>query len=184
MRSWRSCGNPAVIAIAPLTAVLVMTAAVSAVTEAKDDGVTCDERSFAPDNAALRVGQAIGTGRIRIFGGTAAIAPGQALLLGPSRPGYVCALYANGLEAKADWVPQAGVGPAVRPVDPAPPLATWIGTWRQYDNKIVLTRNGDRLSSHRANHMSQLRVPAPTGIAAHHILALELATPVSEALQR
>ena len=35
--------------------------------------------------------------------------------------------------------------------------------------------------SHKANHMSQLRVPAPTGIAA---LALELATPVSEALQR
>jgi hypothetical protein len=37
--------------------------------------------------------------------------------------------------------------------------------------------------SHRANHMSQPRMPAPTGIAARHILALQLATPVSEALQ-
>jgi hypothetical protein len=136
-----------VIAIAPLTAILVMTAALSAVTEAKDDGGTCDERSFAPDNAALRVGQAIGTGRIRIFGGTAAIVPGQALLLGASRPGYVCALFASGVEAPAGWVSQGLVASAVLPVDQAPPLAAWVGTWRQYDNKIVMTRNGDRLTA-------------------------------------
>ena len=147
MRSWRCCVNPAVIAIAPLTAVLVMTAAVSAVTEAKDDGVTCDERSFAPDNAALRVVQAIGTGRIRVLGGTAPIVSGQALLLGASRPGYVCALFASGLEARAGWVPQRRIAPAALLVDPAPPLAAWVGTWRQYDNKIVLTRVGDRLSA-------------------------------------
>jgi hypothetical protein len=79
-----------VIAIAPLTAILVMTAAVSVITEAKDDGVTCDERSFAPDNAALRVRRAIGAGRIRVLGAAAPIVPGQALLLGASRPGYVC----------------------------------------------------------------------------------------------
>jgi periplasmic divalent cation tolerance protein len=36
-------------AIGPPTAILVTTAAVSAVAEAKDDGVACDERSFAPD---------------------------------------------------------------------------------------------------------------------------------------
>jgi len=147
MRSWRYCVSSARIAIAPLTAILMMTAAVSAFAEAKDDGVTCDERSFASDDATLRVGQAIGTGRIRVLGGTVRIVPGQALLLSASRPGYVCALFANGLEARADWVPQAGVGPAVRSVDPAPPLAAWVGTWRQYDNKIVLTRVGDRLTA-------------------------------------
>jgi hypothetical protein len=119
--------------------------AVPAAAEAKDDGVTCDERSFASDDATLRVGQAIGTGRI--LGGTVRIVPGQALLLGPWRPGYVCALFANGLEARAGWVPQGLVASAVRPVDPAPPLAAWVGTWRQYDNKVVLTRNGDRLSA-------------------------------------
>ena len=105
MSSWRCCVSSAVIAIAPLTAILLTTAAVPAVAAgAKDDGGACDERSFAPDNAALRIGQAIGTGRIRIFGGTAAIAPGLALLLGPSRPGYVCALYANRVEARAGWI--------------------------------------------------------------------------------
>jgi hypothetical protein len=148
MRSWRCCVNPAVIAIAPLTAILLTTAALPAVAAgAKDDGGACDERSFAPDNAALRIGQAIGTGRIRIFGRTAAIARGQALLLGASRPGYVCALFASGLEARAGWVPQGLVASAVLPVDPAPPLAAWVGTWRQHDNKVVLTRVGDRLSA-------------------------------------
>jgi hypothetical protein len=136
-----------VIAVAPLTAILMMTAAVSTVAEAKDDGVVCDERSFASDDATLHVGQAISTGRIRVLGGTVRIVPGQALLLSASRTGYVCALFANGLEARADWVPQAGVGPAVRSVDPAPALAAWVGTWRQYDNKIVLTRVGDRLTA-------------------------------------
>ena len=127
MRSWRCCVNPARIAIAPLTAILAATAAVSAVAAAKDDGVACDERSLAPDDATLRIGRAIGTGRIRVFGGTAAIAHGQALLLGASRPGYVCALFANGLEARAGWVPQAGVAPATLSMAPAPRLPPGSG---------------------------------------------------------
>jgi hypothetical protein len=147
MRSWRYCVNPALIAIAPLTAILLTTTAVFAVAAATDDDVACDERSFAPDDATLRIGQAIGTGRIRVLGGTAAITRGQALLLGASRPGYVCALFASGLEARAGWIPRGRVAPAVLSVDPAPPLAAWVGTWRQYDNKIILTRDGDRLSA-------------------------------------
>src|SRR5215470_13033049 len=71
-----------------------------------------DERSFAPNDATLRVGRATGIGRIRFLGGTAPILPGQALLLGASRPGYVCALFASGLEARAAWVPQRRIAPA------------------------------------------------------------------------
>ena len=44
------------IAIAPLTAILLTTTAVSAVAAATDDGVVCDERSFAPGEATLRIG--------------------------------------------------------------------------------------------------------------------------------
>jgi hypothetical protein len=133
--------------VAPLAAILVMIAAVPAIAaEAKNGGGACDERSFAPDDATLRVGRATGMGRIRVLGGTP-IVPGQALLLGASRPGYVCALFASGLEARAGWIPQRRIAPAAPSVDPAPPLAAWIGTWRQYDNKIVLTRVGDRLSA-------------------------------------
>jgi hypothetical protein len=56
-------------------------------------------------------------------------------------------LFADGLEARAGWIPQGRVAPAVLPVDPAPPLAAWVGIWRQRDDKIVLTRVGDRLTA-------------------------------------
>jgi hypothetical protein len=98
-------------------------------------------------NTAHRAGHRHGA-RIRVLGGTASIARGQALLLSASsRPGYVCALFANGLEARAGWVPRGRVAPALPSVDPVPPIDAWVGTWRQYDNKIVLTRDGDRLSA-------------------------------------
>jgi hypothetical protein len=126
----------------------MMTAAVSAIAAAATGvGVACDERFFALDDATLRGGRAVGAVRIRVLGGTAPIVPGQALLLGASRPGYVCALFPNGLEARAGWIPQDRVAPAPQSVDPAPPLAAWVGTWRQHDNKIVLTRVGDRLTA-------------------------------------
>ena len=135
--------------VAPLAAILVMTAAVPAISAGAtdNDGVACDERSFTPDDATLHIGRAIGSGRIRVLGGTAPTLAGQALLLGASRRGYACALFANGLEARAGWVPQGRIAPATLSMDPAPPLAAWVGTWRQYDNKIVLTRLGDRLSA-------------------------------------
>jgi hypothetical protein len=49
------------------------------------------------------------------------------------------------------------------------------------DRRHAIGRLVGHGGSHRANHMSQPRMPAPTGIA-RHILALQLTTPVSEAL--
>jgi hypothetical protein len=88
--------------IALLVAILLMTGAAPAIAAgAKGGGMACDERSFTPDDATLRVGRAVGTGRIQVLGGTGPIGLGQALLLGASRPRHVCALFANGLEARA-----------------------------------------------------------------------------------
>jgi hypothetical protein len=102
-----------------LGATLLVTVAVPAIAaSAKGGGGACDERSFVPDDATLRAGRAVGTGRIRVFSGTVPITPGQALLLGASRPGYVCALLADGPEARAGWVPQGRILPATLPVDP------------------------------------------------------------------
>src|SRR5215472_10953076 len=54
--------------VAPLAAILMMTAAVSAIAAgATDVGVACDERSFAADDATLRGGRAVGAGRIRVL---------------------------------------------------------------------------------------------------------------------
>jgi len=63
--------------VAPLAAILMMTAVSAIVAGATDVGVACDERSFAPDDATLRGGRAVGAGRIRVLGGTAPIVPGQ-----------------------------------------------------------------------------------------------------------
>jgi hypothetical protein len=43
------------------------------------------------------------------------------------------------------WLPQPRV--AARPIDAAPPLTDWIGTWRLYDNRIVLKRDGDGIGA-------------------------------------
>jgi hypothetical protein len=164
MRSWRCCVNLSVTATAWFTAILVMTGAVSAVAGAKDDVRACDERSFATDDPTLHTGQASGTLRIRVLGGTATIARGQALLVGASRSGYVCTLFANGLEARAGWVPQGRIALVTPLVDPVPPLDAWVGTWRQYDNKIVLTRVGDGLSANgEAYWPGKLIAPANEG---------------------
>ncbi len=57
----------------------------------------------------------------------------------------ICAVFADGPEARTGWIPQTRIAAGARPVDPAPPLAAWVGTWRQFDNKIELTRDGGRL---------------------------------------
>jgi hypothetical protein len=109
-----------------------------------------------PDDSDLRLGKAVGPGRISFLtdgpgcpGPAAACRtsffarPGQALLLGRSRASYVCAF-----DARTDttgWIPEQRV--AARPVDPAPPLTAWIGTWRLYDNSIVLKQAGESVDA-------------------------------------
>lgn len=62
--------------------------------------------------------------------------PGLACVLGPSNPGQ-----------PAGWLPQARV--RTPPLDRAPPLAAWTGTWRSGDDTVVLTAARDgRLSVH------------------------------------
>jgi nucleotidyltransferase/DNA polymerase involved in DNA repair len=96
-------------------------------------GAHCDRSSMRGRTVTLKLK----------FAGTAPIVPRQALLQYESRPGYICALFANGLEARAGWAPQGHIAPATLSVDPAPPLSLRVGIWRQDHNKIALTRVGD-----------------------------------------
>jgi len=109
-----------------------------------------------PDDPDLRLGQVIGAGPVGLLtdgpncpGPAVACRtkvsarPGQNLLLGRSRADYICAF-----DARTDstgWLPQQRV--AAHPLDPAPPLAAWLGTWRYYDDKIVLKRAGEILDA-------------------------------------
>ena len=127
---------------------------------AADEGSRCIERNFAADDVELRLGRATGAGRTYLLGdgegcprqgatcrGDAFAAPGQALLLGLSRPGYVCAFAARRMPGNVGWIPVERLQPATQPVDPAPPLAAWLGRWRQGDDTIALTPAGDRISA-------------------------------------
>ncbi|HVH77279.1 MAG TPA: hypothetical protein VM755_20370 [Stellaceae bacterium] len=151
------------LTLASLAAAILASGALPAA--ARDPGqgaAVCDERRFAPDAPTLRIGRTIGSGAILGYFegdrqgcpetpsaclGTASIMPGAALLLDAARADHVCAIFADGQEARAGWLPRRRIAPAARPVDPAPPLAAWVGTWRQYDNNIVLTREGGRIAA-------------------------------------
>lgn len=113
--------------------------------DAADPELPCNQ--LLPDDADLRLGQMIGPGRVAFLidgpscpgpaaacRSSVAARPGQKLLLGRSRPGYVCAF--DGRADMTGWLPQQRV--MAQPVDPTPPLAAWIGTWRLSDNSIVL----------------------------------------------
>ncbi len=122
-------------------------------------GPRCDEPAFAAGGAALRLGRASGIGRIDLLGdgegcpgpgaacrSGAFLAPGRRLLLGPSRPGYVCVFSAGRIAGNSGWVAQRRIAAATRPIDPMPPLASWTGQWRNGDNRIALAQAGESLS--------------------------------------
>jgi hypothetical protein len=141
------------------TALIAATTPVIAA-DAGDEGSRCIERNFAASGAELRLGRAAGAGRTRLLGdgagcpgpgaacrGSAFAEPGQVLLLGDSRPGYVCAFAAGRMPGNVGWIPVARLQPATQPIDPTPPLASWLGSWRQGDDTIALAAEGDRISA-------------------------------------
>ena len=148
-------------AFGTLLATAVIAAANPAIAaDGGDGGPRCTERSFASDDMALRLGRATGAGRTHLLGdgtgrlgpgaacrSTAFAAPGQALLLGPSRPGYVCAFVAGRMPGNVGWIPVARLAASTQPIDPTPPLASWLGRWRLGDDTIVLTAEGDQISA-------------------------------------
>ena len=109
-----------------------------------------------PGDADLRLGKVIGAGPVAFVNdgpncpGPAvacrsklAARPGANLLLGRSRADYLCAFDAH--TDSTGWLPQQRV--AAHPIDPTPPLSAWIGTWRRYDDEIVLKQAGDSIEA-------------------------------------
>jgi hypothetical protein len=143
-----------------LRAAALIAAASPALAAAADSGPPCFERTLATADTELRLGRVTGAGRAYLLldgvpcpGPDAACRnlpfaePGQWLLLGRSRPGYVCAFAAGRIPGNVGWIPLARLAPATQPVDPTPPLHSWIGTWREGDNRIALSLEGDRISA-------------------------------------
>jgi hypothetical protein len=139
--------------------------------ETTEPNAPCNE--LRPDEPNLRLGRVTGGGPVAFLSdgpgcpGPAAACRtkfsarlGQTVLLGRSRSGYVCAFDAG--RDLTGWLPQQRV--AAQPIDPAPPLAAWVGTWRLYDNSIVLKQAGESLEAEgEAYWPSKSKMPANEG---------------------
>ena len=113
-------------------------------------------RQLLPDDPDLRLGRVIGRGPVALLldvpgcpapaaacRGGGSVRPGDTLLLGASQRNYTCAFHAG--SGGAGWIPEDRV--AVRPDDPTPPPAAWAGTWRLYDDTIVLRQRVDGIEA-------------------------------------
>lgn len=65
------------------------------------------------------------------------LVPGNTVILGATRPGFVCATYVGKTGAtRSGWVADKAVAPA--PSSPAPSLADWTGTWTAPEQTMVI----------------------------------------------
>jgi hypothetical protein len=136
-----------------LLCVAVIAIAPRALAAAAEPDAPCNQ--LLPDDD-LRLGQVSGAGAVAFLtDGSGCPGPaaacrskfaarsGATLLLGRSRGDYVCAY--DSRTGSTGWLPQQRV--AARAVNTAPPLSAWGGTWRLYDNNIVLKQSGDSIEA-------------------------------------
>lgn len=65
------------------------------------------------------------------------LVPGNTVILGAARPGFVCATYVGKTGAtRSGWVADKAV--AAAPAAPAPSLADWTGTWTAPEQTVVI----------------------------------------------
>jgi hypothetical protein len=113
---------------------------------AQDDG-TCRNGLFGDQNSEFGAAHVIGSGRLHFLedmdgcpNATAAcrqrafVVPGDRLVTGRSKQGYVCAYFPNRGGGTAGWVEKSRL--RIDAINPRPPLTAWRGTWADGDNHI------------------------------------------------
>ena len=77
--------------------------------------------------------------------GRAYVLPRDTVITGVASGPYVCALFAGPAGGSAGYVRRDEIAP--QPVPANPPLAAWLGTWRDGDNDIALSGDGAKLTA-------------------------------------
>jgi len=77
---------------------------------------------------------------------TSALAPGTEVLVSKINGGFACVWQSHDV---VGWLPAAAVGPAVA-FDRNPPLSSWGGEWRFFDNSVTITPAPDGRRLHVA----------------------------------
>jgi hypothetical protein len=77
--------------------------------------------------------------------GRAYVLPRDTVITGVASRIYVCAFFAGPGGGSAGYVRQDEIAPQPAPANP--PLAAWLGTWRDDDNSIALSGDGGKLTA-------------------------------------
>lgn len=122
------------------------------------DVAECRNGSFPTQEVAFGLAKVVGTPRTWLRSdvppcpddsiacrGRAYVVPGNTMVTGTTSGSYVCAFFPNRNGGSAGYVRQDEIAP--QPVAANPPLATWAGKWRNFDNSIALRVYGDALTA-------------------------------------
>lgn len=122
---------------------------------AEDDGM-CRNGLFAQQNDSFALARVTGPGKAHFLndmdgcpGPSAAcrqkayVLPGDRVVIGRSRGGYVCTYFPNKVGGSAGWMPRERLAPLAI----TPRLAQWPGSWADGDNwlRIARTKAGLRV---------------------------------------
>jgi predicted RecA/RadA family phage recombinase len=136
--------------------IAALLAAAASAARAQTPDTTCRNGLFATSERAIGRAQVTGSGRLYLLNdndgcpaatakcrGPTSVRSGAVVLTGHALGAYVCVF--DAVSGDAGYAP----GPRLKslPVDPAPTLKAWIGTWRMGDDVIRLTVKGDQLSA-------------------------------------
>ena len=139
----------------PLAMVLI---AASCLPARAADSPECRNGSFPAQQAAFGLAKIVGAPRtyLRSDGspcpaettqcrGHVYVIPGDTVLTGATSGDYVCAYFDTKGGGSAGYVRRDEIQPL--PIPAAPALSEWSGTWRQFDDRIVLTAKGNELAA-------------------------------------
>jgi hypothetical protein len=138
--------------------VLLLLAASSAAGAMTEDDGTCRNGIFPVQNEAVRLATIAGSGRAYFLGDMDGcpnaearcrqrtyVVPGDRVVAGRSRGGYVCVYYPSRGGGSAGWM-EVGRLEAVA-TDPNPPLSAWLGSWSEDGNpRVTFERRGSGLA--------------------------------------
>ena len=135
-------------------AIALLALSPAAAVRAEDDA--CRNGSFATDETTIGRVQVIGQGRLWLLNddggcpaaaakcrGATSVPPGATVLSGHRSGAYVCVF--DPASNDAGYVEAARLKTLV--VNPSPPLAAWVGRWREGDDAIRLTTKGQSLQA-------------------------------------
>jgi hypothetical protein len=149
-------GRPSRIVVVRLTVLPILCCSLASLAAHADEAM-CRNGSFA-DGTSFGLAKVVGARRTYLRSDTAPcpddstacrgqsyVVPGDTVLTGTSRGGFVCAFYPGKRGGSAGYVRQTEI--AAQPAEANPALSAWAGNWADGDDTISLRVRGSQLAA-------------------------------------